>query len=132
MKTASRILTIVSMIATPISCLFTGIFLSAGGYAVLFGSGSSQSQSTVIPFATVLAVYIVMAIIFTVACEVTGSILLRKLESANSKSEVIAPAVWALIFCSALGGIFALCTRESDFGLASSATIEDSEHTGCC
>ena len=131
MKTASRILAIVSMVGMPIVYLIYGIFLSAGGYAIIVGA-HSNSGDPVIPFVALLVVYIVVCVISTVLCEITGSIFLRKLENSSSKSEIIAPAVWALIFCNVLAGIFALCMRESDFGAAPSAPINDSEHTGCC
>lgn len=131
MKTASRILAIVSMIGMPIVYLFYGIFLSAGGYAIIVGA-HSNSGTSVISFVSLLVVYIVFCVISTVLCEITGSILLRKLENSSAKSEIIAPAIWALIFCNVLAGIFALCTRESDFGAVSSAPVNDSEHTGCC
>jgi len=62
-----------------------------------------------------IVIYVVVALIEIALTEVTGAILLGKLQNATSKSEIIAPAILVLIFCSLLGGIFALCTQESDY-----------------
>jgi amino acid permease len=138
MKTASRILTIISMIGTPIILVIYMIIFAAGGTAALaqminYSSTSTSSTENSAILGAFLVFFFIYAVVQIIVTEITGSILLKKLENAKTKDEVIGPAVWALIFCSVIGGIFALCTKESDYGDGTGiAPVDSGEHTGCC
>lgn len=57
-----------------------------------------------------------------------GGITLSKMKTATKKDDITTWAVLSLLFCSLLGGIFLLCTKDEDYApVASAATTETQE-----
>lgn len=59
---------------------------------------------------------------------VIGGLTLSKMKKATSRDELTVWGVLSLLFCSLLGGIFLLCTKDEDYApVASAETTETQE-----
>jgi ABC-type Mn2+/Zn2+ transport system permease subunit len=127
MKTASKVMIIISMVATAVEALITIVCYSS--LAMMFidrwlneNPGYSVSGESIYKIYMLFVIFTAIATV--VGAEVVGGIALKKLATATAKNQLIAMGVLTIIFCSKLGGIFMLCIPQSDFP---SPTIKNQE-----
>jgi hypothetical protein len=120
MKTASKVLIIISMVLAAVGALTTILVCSVGGILLracqdALNEDPSSGLTVQELYTLVLAFIITGCVLMVASVEIVGPIALHKLAVATSRSELIGIGVCTLIFCSTIGGILMLCIPDSEF-----------------